>query len=897
MATNSSNRINAWYSITPEEAASRLESDLDDGLSEDQAANRLIEAGPNRLAEAPPRSSWQLLLAQFKGMLILVLLGAALLAGAIGDTKDAAVILIVVMINALLGFYQEYRAERSLAALKRTLAPEAKVRRDGQNRMLPAERLVPGDLVLLDAGDRVPADGRLVTAHNLEVDESSLTGESHTIGKQTAALAKKRIPLAQRSNMLYMNTTITRGRAEIVVTDTGMETEMGRLAGMLASTGESPTPLQIQLNRLGKRLATIAGLVVAIMLVSGLLRGEPWVEMVMTAIALAVAAIPEGLPAVVTVTLALGLHRMARQRVIVKRLAAVETLGCTTVICSDKTGTLTLNQMTVRRFHAYGRNFTVSGQGYTAEGKVAANSGEVPDLQPALLPLLMCNDAHVRAGKVAGDPMEGALIVLAAKGGLDQERLQAAYPRIAEIPFDTAHKFMATFHLDGEQVRIMVKGAPDVLIERCTRLLAEDGDLLLDATGRARLSSVNEALARGGLRVLAAASATLPAGRFDPASEDLFAYLQELRFDALIGLMDPPRPEVHNAIALCHRAGIGVKVITGDQKITAAAIAAELNIPGEVLSSDELDALGDAELSRRIDGIGVFARVTPEQKVRIVHALQRRDHVVAMTGDGVNDAPALKSADIGIAMGITGTDVSREAATMVLTDDNFATIVHAVEEGRTIYDNIIKFVRFQLSTNIGAILTVFSAPFLGLPLPFSPIQLLWVNIIMDGPPAMALGVDPARPGVMDKTPRPADDRILNLRRLGNLSAYGATMAAGTLGVLLWSLQTGSELRALTLAFTTFVLFQVFNAFNARADQGTAFNRTFFKNLTLWLALAGVVILQLIAVNWPPAQTIFHTTALSLSEWGVAILVASSVWLLDEARKALAWCWRLCISRP
>jgi len=900
-----------WHTLTVDAVAHQLDTDVASGLSEAAAAERLREHGFNQLAEKPPRSPWLLLLDQFKGFLILVLLGAAVLAGAIGDIKDAVVILVVVLINALLGFYQEYRAEQSLAALKKMLAPEAEVRRAGRSAMISARQLVPGDIVLLDAGDRVPADGRVIIAHNFEVDESSLTGESHAVGKQVNVVPNKTAPLAERENMLYMNTIITRGRAEIIITATGMKTEMGRLADMLSQAEEAPTPLQIQLDGLGKRLAMIAGAVVLVMLIGGLLRGEPWVQMVMTAIALAVAAIPEGLPAVVTVTLALGLHRMAKHRAIVKRLAAVETLGCTSVICSDKTGTLTVNQMTVRALYSQGQSFTVTGEGYATAGKIVAdkqddNGGNgsyldhKADLKSLLLPLVLCNDAALRAEQVVGDPMEGALLVLAAKGGLQVDALREHTPRIAEIPFDAAHKYMASFHLEGDQIQIYVKGAPEVLIEQCTTMLGDvvdsrEPDITLDATNRAKLQTQNSAFAAGGLRVLAAASRSLPASEFD-AGSDLFIYMQNLRLDGLVALMDPPRAEARDAISLCHRAGIAVKMITGDQKDTAAAIAAELGIIGQVLSSNELDALDEIQLAACIDDIGVFARATPEQKVRIVQALKARNHVVAMTGDGVNDAPALKKADIGVAMGITGTDVTREAATMVLTDDNFATIVHAVEEGRTIYDNIVKFVRFQLSTNIGAILTVFTAPLLGLPLPFTPIQLLWINIIMDGPPAMALGVDPSRPGIMKSAPRKTDERILTLRRLLNLSGYGITMAVGTLGVLLWALQNRSEPQALTLAFTTFILFQVFNVFNARADTGSAFNRVFFHNRILWLALTSVVALQWLVVHWPLAQNIFHTTALSRADWLLAIAIASSVLILEELRKLLQWCWLRCMSK-
>ena len=881
----------AWHTVSTNAALEYLASDRTRGLGEKDAAERLCRDGPNRLAERPPKNPWLLLLDQFKGFLILILMGAAVLAGVIGDIKDALVILFVVIINALLGFYQEFRAEKSLAALKKILSLEAEVRREGKTRLLPAEQLVAGDIVLLDAGDRIPADGRLLVAFNLEVDESSLTGESHTVGKFPDALGSMQIPLAERVNMLYMGTSVTRGRAEMLVTATGMATEMGKLSGVLAEAEEGPTPLQVQLDSLGKRLALIACVVVVIMLVAGLLRGEPWLTMVMTAVALAVAAIPEGLPAVVTVTLALGLHRLAKHKAIVKKLAAVETLGCTTVICTDKTGTLTVNQMTARALYACAHLFEVEGQGYSTRGRIVLDdSFKLSDLDAVLRCFSLCNDTHLRSGKVVGDPMEAALLVLATKGNLDPQNLRESMPRIAEIPFDAAHKYMATFHLVEGRVQVFVKGAPDVLIGLCTGWRDCEREVLPEADWKAAFTAHNELLAKKGLRVLAGASRSLSVKEFDPAG-DLFAYMEGLCFEGLVGLMDPPRPEVRDAIGLCHEAGIAVKMITGDQKVTAAAIAAELGISGEVLTGSELEALDDEQLAERIDALGVFARATPQQKVRIVRALKSREHVVAMTGDGVNDAPALKHADIGVAMGVNGTDVTREAATMVLTDDNFATIVRAVREGRTIYDNIVKFVRFQLSTNIGALLAVFTAPFLGLPLPFSPIQLLWVNIIMDGPPAMALGADPSQPGVMDVPPRARDERILSLRRIGNLTVYGVTMVAGTLGILFWGMQHRSEQQALTLAFTTFVLFQVFNAFNARAETGTTFNRTFFHNRSLWLALAGVVVLQILVVHWPVAQQLFGTTALSGTDWILAVLVASSVLILEEMRKAIQRAWQ------
>jgi Ca2+-transporting ATPase len=895
--TNNNTKAVDWHRVSAIEATQRLNVDPKTGLSSEEAAAREAEYGLNQIEETPPRSPWLLLLDQLKGVLILVLIGAAVLAAIIGNLTDAVVILVVVAINAILGFSQEHRAAQSLAALKRMLTPTAEVRRDGKSMTLSAESLVPGDIVLLGPGDRVPADGRVVTAHGFEVDESSLTGESRTVGKHGDSLEGDEVPLAERANLFYMNTTVTRGRAEMVVIATGMNTELGLLANMLGATQESPTPLQVQLDYLGKRLALIAGIVVAFMLVAGLLRGEPWVQMVMTAIALAVAAIPEGLPAVVTVTLAIGLQRMSRNQAIVKRLAAVETLGCTSVICTDKTGTLTVNQMTVRQVYTSGRILQVSGEGYESNGRIISDKGKLPDMDALLLPIALCNDSQLLDGKVNGDPMEGALLAVAEKGGVDVTQFRKDYPRIAEIPFDADHKYQVTFHQVDERIRVMLKGAPEILIDNCKKVYDKNGDKPLDDQQREIIGQANEKMADTGLRILAVAWTELPAKDFDADVDDLSVYLNDLVFTGLVGLMDPPRPEAREAIALCHKAGISIKMITGDQKVTAAAIARELGIEGEVVTSAELDELDEQQLAERIDNVGVFTRATPEQKVRIVLALQAREHVTAMTGDGVNDAAALKTADIGIAMGLTGTDVAREAATMVLTDDNFATIVKAVKEGRTIFDNIVKFVRFQLSTNIGAILTVLLAPFLGLPLPFTPIQLLWVNIIMDGPPAMALGVDPASPDTMSSQPRKTTERILKLRLFVKLALYGFTMMVGTLGVLWWERKVGTVIHAQSMAFTTFVLFQVFNAFNARVAKRSTFNSNFFRNRMLWLALASVVLLQILAVQWTPVQGIFKVESLTLADWIIATVVASSVLVLEESRKLLMWIYRFFSDGP
>lgn len=877
----------AWHAMTAARAVARLGTDARQGLSASDAAARLEHHGENRLAEMPPRPMWRAFLDQFKNLLIVVLIGAALLAGAVGDVKDAIVILVVVTFNAVLGFWQEHRAEKTLAALKKMLSPIAQVRRDGTVGEIAAALLVPGDMVLLQAGDKVPADGRLVSAHNVEVDEATLTGESMPVRKTAEPMVPEPAPLTDRINMAFMNTVLTRGRAEMLVTSTGMATEMGRLSGMLSEAEPGPTPLQRQLDGLGQRLAIIAGAVIAVIFSLGLMRGDPLVQTVLTSIALAVAAIPEGLPAVVTVTLAIGMHRMAQHRAIVKRLAAVETLGCTTMICSDKTGTLTLNQMTVRALVYRGRRLTVSGEGYGAGGDIVAENGALPpDLNTLLHPAALANNCRIQGAQLIGDPTEGALLALAVKGGVDIERLAVDRPRIAEIPFDSANRFQASFHHHGDSIRLLVQGAPDALLTRARRHLTPTGETALDDAARAHWSAENERLAGEAMRVMALAAKTIPIDGFD-AGADLMAHVEALDFIGLAGIIDPPRPEVREAIALCKRAGIRVKMITGDHRITAAAIARALDLEGDVMDGSGLQGLSPAELAETVERVTVFARAQPEHKLRIVQALQANGHVTAVTGDGVNDAPALKNADIGVAMGITGTEVAKEAATMVLTDDNFATIVSAIKEGRAIYDNIVKFVRFQLSTNMGAIQTVLGASLLGWATPFTAIQILWINIIMDGPPAMSLGVEPARAGIMDEPPRRTGARILTGARLARLFVYGLTMAIGTLALYAYARPSG-EAHALTLAFTTFVLFQFFNLFNARAESGSAFNRDFFRNPWLWLSLAAVLALQVLIVHWGPAQIVFRTTDLHAEDWALAFAVASSVLLLDEARKFI---WR------
>ena len=894
----------AAHSLTLETVAAALQVDPACGLEAEQALERLAQFGPNLLPQPAPRSPWQVLLAQFKSIMILILIGAAVLAALVGSYKDAAVILAVVIINALVGFYQEHRAERSLDALKSMLPVKAHVRRDGTQQEIDASAVVPGDILLLEAGDQVCADGRLAVAAGLEIDESALTGESQPAAKQALEPVPVDALLGDRSCMAYTNTLLTRGRAEMVVTATGLHSEMGRLSQDLAAIVEVPTPLQVQLDQLAKRMGVIALALVALLSFLQYLRGAGLAHIMLDAIALAVAAMPEGLPVVVTVTLALGMHKLARQHAIVKRLASVETLGCTTVICSDKTGTLTLNQMTARVVVCNGKHFDVSGEGYNFEGAITGppNEDGPHNFKGLMEAVVACNDSHINDGKVIGDAMEAALLVLAAKGGVLREEVERNLPRLAEVPFDAAHKFMATFHQDGDRVQVFVKGAPDVLLARCTKLMgaagalgalgalgeaAETGEQALDAPGRERINADYAALGERGLRGLMVASRTLQAGDFDATADlspDLSKWVAELRYIGLVGLMDPPRAEARQAIAECRQAGIAVKMITGDHQTTASAIALQLGLEGRAVSGAELERMAVRELADSVDAVAVFARVTPGHKVAIVKALQAKGHVVAMTGDGVNDAPALKQADIGVAMGIGGTAVAKAAATMVLTDDNFASIVTAVRHGRALYDNILKFIRFQLSTTVGAILTVFTAPLLGLPEPFTALQILWIAIIMDGPPAVSLALDAARPGIMNEPPRPRTAPILPLHRMLRIFAFGATMAVGTLAVLAYAMQTGQQDRALTMAFTTFVLFQFFNVFNARNEVGSAFNAQFFSNRMLWISLGATLALQVLATHWPPASSLFGTTGMAWADWGIAAGVASSVLLLEEGRK-------------
>ncbi|HSL56602.1 MAG TPA: HAD-IC family P-type ATPase [Acidimicrobiales bacterium] len=848
------------------------------GLDAADAEARLGRFGPNQLDETPGRPAWKLFLDQFRNLLVVILMFAAALAGLVGEIKDFVVITVVLTINAVLGFVQEHRAAQSLAALRGMLSPTARVRREGELREIDAAGVVPGDVVVLEAGDRVPADARVLKAVSAEVDESALTGESAPVAKRDEVVAGD-AGVGDRTGHVHMNSTLTRGRIEAVVTATGMRTEMGRLAELLSGAEAGPTPLQRQLHGLGQRLAAVAGLAVAIFAAVGLLvDGDPLDEVLIDSVAILVAAIPEGLPAVVTLTLAIGVRRMAKRGAIVRRLPSVETLGSTAVICSDKTGTLTRNEMSAERIVAGGHDLR------TQEESPDGLTGDA--VRPALVAAVLCTDAALGDdGTPVGDPTETALLELARRGGVDLRATRRDSPRVAEVPFDSALKLMATWHDTPDGPLLVAKGAPDVLIDRCATSSLDGEATPIDAAARDRLLAVVHDLADEGGRVLALASARRAApAEADAPVDQLLAAVTDLELVGFVALVDPPRPQAIDAVARCHQAGIDVKMITGDHAATAAAIARQVGIEGDVVTGADLDHLDDPELDARVEGIGVFARVSPEHKLRIVGALQRRGRITAMTGDGVNDAPALKAADIGVAMGITGTEVTKDAAALVLTDDDFSTIVRAVEGGRAIYANIVKFVRFQVATNIGALSAILGATLLGLPTPFTAIQILWVNLIMDGPPALALGVDPPERGVMDRPPRDPRQGILTGRRIVGLLIVGATMAVGTLVVLDQALGELAEERALTLAFTTFVMFQVFNALNSRAEARSVFDRETFRNWRLWGALGVVVGLQVLITRWGPAQDVFDTVDLGWGDWGLAIAVAASVVVVEELRK-------------
>jgi Ca2+-transporting ATPase len=880
-------------SATAEEVAGGLGVDPTTGLSADEVRSRLASHGANRLAAGKKEPAWRGFVRQYEDFMQVILLAAALVNQLVtGDTGTTVVLAGLTVFNAVIGLRQESKAEESVKALSQMMKTIARVRRDGQAVEIDAEELVPGDIVLVEAGNRVPADGRISLAATLEIEEAALTGESLPVGKSVDPVPGDDIPLGDRLCMAYMNTSVTRGRGEMIVTSTGMGTEIGHIADMLSKTETSKTPLQRQLDSLSKIIASIAAVALVLVILLGLARGESFDTLFITGVALAVAAIPTGLPAVVTALLSMGTREIARRNAIVKRLPAVETLGSTSAICSDKTGTLTLNKMTARELVIPGQNrYTVSGEGYSTVGEISHVGGQRHDLDPYLLPMVLCADAVLDGEALIGDPTEGALIVLGAKGGLDINETRAAIPRVAEVPFDSDYKFMATFHEmtadDGRPVvRCYVKGAPDVLISRATTIRNPDGTLVpITDANRGLATEANDQIANAGERVMVVAQRDLDPGVLQ-ADGDLIGHVQELTLLAMVGIVDPPRPEARTAIAECHDAGIRVRMITGDHATTAAAIAGELGIEGRAITGTTFAAMSDEQLRSELDEIGVIARVAPEDKVRLVRLLKEKGNVVAMTGDGVNDAPALKTADIGVAMGITGTEVSKEAAVMILTDDNFATIVGAVSYGRTLYDNLLKYLRFQMSTLVAYIAIFIGAGVIGIAngAPLNPLQILWLNMVVDIPLAIALGFDRPARGLMSRPPRPIGAPVLSRNNWIRLCAQGAVMTVGSLAAYQIGEDHGGAVVAATMLLTTLSVFHLFGALLSRDQVNTVFDRDTFPGL-MQLRRYAISVLAIVAITALDfLERIFSTTGLSFNQWCICIGIAASIILIEEAIK-------------
>jgi len=853
--------VSIWHLLDTKEVISNLSTDRDSGLSSSDAQRRLSEYGRNELKEKKKRTPLGMLLDQFKDFMIIVLIAAAVVSGVIGEPSDTIAIIVIVVLNAIIGFVQEYRAEKAVEALKKMAAQNAIVIRDGTQRTLPAEELVPGDIVILEAGGIVPADIRLLEVAHLKAEEAALTGESVPTEKHTKPLHDRHLPLGDRKNMLYKGTFITYGRGVGVVVSTAMETEIGKIATMLQEEEEVKTPLQKRLAKFGQRLAIAVLVICAIVFGAGLLRGEPMLRMLLTAISLAVAAIPEALPAVVTISLSLGAKKMVKQNALIRKLPAVETLGSVTYICSDKTGTLTMNKMTVEELYSGGT-------------LLKADSDNIPE--EILIASALCNDARVDVdGNLIGDPTETALYSLALKSGFDKKALEERFPRVAEIPFDSDRKLMTTFHRLPEGGFISyTKGAVESLIEHS---ISKDPKEII---------KVGEKMAADGLRVLGVAKRLWDSLPDDMTSDSVE---KDLVIIGLLGLMDPPRPEAKEAIGLCKTAGIKPVMITGDHPITAREIARRLGIIGEdskaIITGRELESLPMEEFEERVEQIRVYARVAPEQKLKIVKALQDKGQFVAMTGDGVNDAPALKRADIGIAMGITGTDVSKEASHMILLDDNFATIVKAIKEGRRIFDNIRKFIKYTMTSNSGEIWTMFLAPFLGLPIPLLPIHILWINLVTDGLPGLALAAEPSEKDIMQRPPRHPKESIFAHGLATHIIWVGLLMGGVSIFTQAWSIKTGHS-HWQTMVFTVLCLSQMGHVLAIRSEKESLFKIGIFSNRSLLFAVALTFVLQMATIYVPSLNPIFKTEPLSLSELALTLLLSSVVFFAVEIEKFL-----------
>jgi Ca2+-transporting ATPase len=915
------------FTLTPAGVARELGSDLQKGLSAEKASELLERVGPNELPEEASTPLWKRFLEQFKNFLVIILLIAAAISVAIAIIRpggggeeyiDAAAILGIVLLNAILGVIQESRAENALRALRQIAAPNARVLRDGHLATVPARELVPGDIVALEAGNYVPADLRLAESPNLRIEEAALTGESVPVEKDSERVLAGEVPVGDRLNCAFLGTVVSYGRGTGIVTATGIRTQLGQIAEMLRSYEAEETPLQIKLNQLGRWLGYGSLAICAVVFVLGIIRGLKILDMFLTAVSLAIAAVPEGLPAVVTVCLALGTQRMLRRHALIRNLPAVETLGSATVICSDKTGTLTQNEMTVVRLWAGGRAYQVEGQGYQPTGGLVENGrpvhpAELPALAGTLLGGLLCNDARLEASEEAGeryrmvgDPTEGALVVAAAKGGFWPLEIGKSMPRVGEVPFDSVRKRMTTLHAwgAGQAGRLpfaassaymaFTKGATDLIVERCTRILDGGEERPMTDQDRRAIIAANDGMADQALRVLAVACRPLPGGKRSPEAEEVE---RELVFLGLEGMIDPPRPEVKAAIQTANHAGIKTIMITGDHKRTAHAIAGELGMftPGpDGLTGEEMDRLDEKAFGELAPVVDVYSRVSPQHKVRIVDALKAQGHVVAMTGDGVNDAPAVKRADIGVAMGITGTDVAKEAADMVLTDDNYASIVAAIEEGRVIFANIRKFVYYLLSCNVGEILIVLLATIAGLPaLPFLPIHLLMLNLVTDGLPALALGMEPPEPGVMDRPPRDTKEPIINPEMWWGIGVQSVLITCATLGAFLIGLYVfpgGVDAHkisaAQTFALTTLILSELFRAFTSRSERVALLRLGLASNRAMLWAFASSLAILLAIIYVPFLDPVFHTTFLEWRHWLLILPLALLASVGAEINKAV-----------
>ncbi len=885
----------AWHALAPQVVAAEFKTSLDSGLSNQAAAQRLAEAGYNELKERPRPGFWSKLLAQFNNFVVIILIVASLISLVLGDYLEAAAILTIVVLNTILGVVQESKAEQALASLQKMAAPDAHVVRDGRRQTIPSREVVPGDIVILETGNYVPADLRLTESVNLRLEEASLTGESVPVSKNATEILASEAVVGDRRNCAFMNTVVTYGRGRGLVVATGMQTQIGHIANLLQSGPDELTPLQIRLEELGRTLGIAALAVCALVFGLGVIRNpagtplsETILDMFIVAVSLAIAAVPEGLPAIVTIVLALGMQRMIKRHALLRKLPAVETLGSATVICSDKTGTLTQNEMTVTSLWADDRFIDISGEGYRPIGQFSMDSrpynpAESLSARYLLLAGALCNDATLEQGnttgeswQITGDPTEGALVVVAAKAGLRRAELAKTLPRLAEIPFESDRKRMTTIHQvvneDWTSPYVaFVKGAPDILLQQCRAILVNGEVRPLQPADCAGILSTNKALASRALRVLGAAYRPLEQVPVEPKAVEVE---RDLIFLGLIGMIDPARPEVKPAIAQGREAGIKTVMITGDYPHTATAIARQIDMlsgDGKVLTGAQLDEMTDETLRHEVERTNVYARVSPQHKLRIVEALQTRGHIVAMTGDGVNDAPALKRANIGVAMGITGTDVSKEVADMVLTDDNYTSIVAAVEEGRIIYANIRKFVFYLLSCNVAEILIIFIAMLVGLPLPLTAIQLLVLNLVTDGAPALALGMEKGDPDVMKRPPRPVNEPVINREMQVGILVQSIVKPVAVLGAFLiglnWYGWEGHGLTvAETMAFTTLAMGELVRAYTSRSEHYTIFEIGVFTNKWMQYAVLSSLAIILAIIYVPALDPIFETAFLGWQEW-------------------------------